>query len=272
VSEFEYVPEGWGRRVRGWDAAAVEQSYRRRWPEFAAALAGSGTLGVAHEVPTAQHVVTDDPGWHDVVTTFGYVLARAALGLEASSGKPTSGPKTGRWKRPGRERLSLLDWGGGPGHYALLARALLPEVELEYHSRDLPRLARLGRELLPEATFHEDDSCLDRTYDLVVASDALHYVQDFAALLGRLARAASPWLYVALLPLVREAPSFVVQQRPDSYGYDTEYLGWVLNRGEFLQAARAAGLRLEREFLAPGVIDLPDAPEPALHRSFLFSV
>jgi len=42
----------------------------------------------------------------------------------------------------------------------------------------------------------------------------------------------------------------------------------VLNRSELLDAA---GLRLEREFLAPGVIDPPGAPEPAAHRSFLFS-
>ena len=250
MTEFEHVPEGWSRRVRGWDAPGVETAYRRRWSEFVAAVEGGGTLGIAHEVPTGQRVVTDDPGWHNVVLTYGYVLARAARGLE---------------------RLSVLDWGGGPGHYAVLARALLPEVELDYHSRDLPRLTRLGRELLPGVTFHDDDSCLDRTYDLVVASDSLHYTQDFAGLLARLARAAAPWLYVALLPLVRTAPSFVLQQRPDSYGYETEYLGWALNRGEVLAAALAAGLRQEREFLAPGVIDVPGAPEPAVHRSFLFS-
>ena len=250
MTEFEYVPEGWARRVRGWDAPGVERAYRRRWHEFAAALEGTGPLGVAHEVPAAQHVVTDDPGWHNVVLTFGYVLARAA-------------------RR--RDRLSLLDWGGGPGHYALLARTLVPEVEVEYHARDLPRLARLGRELLPDATFHDDDSCLERTYDLVVASDSLHYAQDVAAVLTRLARAAAPWLYVALVPVVLAGPSYVVQQRPDSYGYDTEYLGWVLNRAELLAAARAAGLRLERELLAPGVIDPPGAPEPGVHRSFLFS-
>lgn len=249
MSEFEYVAEGWRRRTRGWDAPGVEGAYRRRWDEFVQTVAGAGTLGVAHEVPLAQRVVDDDPGWHDVVTTFGYVVARAAHGLD---------------------RLSLLDWGGGPGHYAVLTRALLPEVELEYHSRDLPRLARLGRELLPGAEFHDDDVCLGRTYDLVVASDSLHYVRDYGELLARLARSASPWLYIALVPLISSAPSYVVQQRPDSYGYDTEYLGWVLNRDEFLAVAGRAGLTLVREFLAPGVIDPPGAPEPAFHRSFLF--
>jgi putative methyltransferase (TIGR04325 family) len=248
--EWEYVPEGFARRVRGWDVPAIEAAYRRRWPEFVAATMGAGALGVAHEVPLGRSVVRDDPGWHNAVVSFGYVLARAARG---------------------RDRLSLLDWGGGPGHYAVLAHALLPELELEYHSRDLPLLAALGRELRPEDTFHDDDSCLERMYDLVVASDSIHYAPDVGALLKRLAAAAQPWLYVAMLPIAFHAPSFVVAQHPDAYGYETEYLGWVLNRDGFLAAAQDAGLELERELLAPGAIDAEGAPErPVQLRSFLF--
>jgi len=249
-AEWEYVPEGWARRVKGWDAPTVEAAYRRRWPEFVDAVRGGGTLGIAHEVPEGQAVVTDDHGWHNAVLTFGYVLARAA---------------------GGRSGVSVLDWGGGPGHYFVLARALLPEARLEYHSRDLPRLVALGREVLPEAQFHDDDSCLDRTYDLVVASDSLQYAPDVAATLARLGRAASPWLFVAQLPVAATAESFVVLQRPDAYGYETEYLGWVLNRRELLERAGEAGLVVDREFLAPGAIDAAGAPErPVYLRSFLF--
>jgi putative methyltransferase (TIGR04325 family) len=247
--EWQYVPEGFARAVRGWDVDAIERAYRRRWPEFEAAVGGGGMLGIAHEVPTEQAVVTDDPWWQSVIVTFGYVLARAAVG---------------------RSRVSLLDWGGGPGHYRLLAAALLPEIELEYHARDLPRLAALGRELQPGAVFHDDDRCLDRTYDVVLASDSLHYVEDVPALVQRLASAAAPWLFAALVPVALTAPSFVVQQAPDAYGYETEYLGWVLNRDELLASAREAGLVLEREFLAPGAIAADGAPEAAVHRSFLF--
>ena len=246
--EWEYVPEGWSRRVRGWDAPAVEAAYRRRWPEFVAAVQGTGPLGIAHEVPEGRPVVTHDPGWHNAVLTFGYVLARAARGGE----------------------VSVLDWGGGPGHYYVLGRALLPEVELDYHSRDLPRLVALGREVLPEATFHDDDSCLERRYDLVVASDSLQYAPEVESTLARLAGAAAPWLFVAQLPVAENAAAFVVLQRPDAYGYDTEYLGWVLNRTTFVRAASAAGLRLEREFIAPGTIAAAGAPEAAHLRSFLF--
>ena len=248
--EWEYVPEGFARRTRGWDVPAIEAAYRRRWPEFVAATRGTDPLGVAHEVPLGRSVVRDDPSWHNAVMTFGYVLARAA-------------------RR--KDRLSLLDWGGGPGHYAVLARALIPETQLEYHSRDLPRLAALGRELLPEDTFHDDDSCLARTYDLVVASDSLQYAPDVSSLLRRLAAAAQPWLYVAMLPVARVAPSFVIAQHPDAYGYETEYLGWVLKRDDFLADARDAGLDLEREFIAPGAIAADGAPERPVHlNSFLF--
>lgn len=44
--EWEYVAEGWSRQVKGWDAPAVEAAYRRRWPEFLAAVRGTGTLGL----------------------------------------------------------------------------------------------------------------------------------------------------------------------------------------------------------------------------------
>jgi hypothetical protein len=58
-------------------------------------------------------------------------------------------------------------------------------------------------------------------------------------------------------------PSFVVVKRPDAYGYETEYLGWMVGRADLLAAADRAGL--EREFVAAG------APERPVHlRSFLF--
>jgi len=248
--EWEYVPEGWARAVRGWDAAGVEEAYRRRWAEFATAVAGTGPLGVAHEVPDGRPVVRDDPGWHNAVLTFGYVLARAAHRTET---------------------VSVLDWGGGPGHYYVLARALLPEQEVEYHVRDLSRLVALGHELLPEVRFHDDDSCLDRTYDLVVASDSLQYAPDYDDMVARLAAATGRWLFVAQLPTARRADSFVVVQHPDAYGYDTDYLGWVINRGELIGAASRSGLELEREFVAAGSIDAEGAPErPVALQSFLF--
>jgi putative methyltransferase (TIGR04325 family) len=248
--EWEFVPEGWQRPVGGWDVRAVAESYRGKWPSFLAAVEGAGPLGVDHEVPTGATVPRDDPDAQLMVLAFGYVLALAA--------------------REG-ERLRLLDWGGGPGHYAVLARALVPGLELDYVSRDLSELVALGRELQPELEFADDDSPLERRYDLVVASSALHYEQDWQQRLRDLAAASERWLYVTRVPVALEAPSFVVLQRAHAYGYDTEYLGWVIARHELLEQARAAGLELVRELLLPARFAAEGAPEsPVGHRGYLF--
>ncbi len=249
--EWEYVPEGWARPAGGWDAEAIARVYREKWPSFLAAAEGSGPLGVNHEAPLGQPVPRDDLDAQQMVLAFGYALARAA------AGKP---------------RASVLDWGGGPGHYAVLGRALLPGVELDYHSRDLPPLVSLGRELLPDDSFHDDDGCLADTYDLVVASSSIQYSQDWRATLAALAGATAGYLYVTRVPVSFGSASFVVLQRAYRYGYETEYLGWVLNRDELLEAARAAGLELQREIILPAWLSAPGAPEdPVGHRGFLFA-
>jgi putative methyltransferase (TIGR04325 family) len=250
--EWEYVPEGWARRetdskVKGWDVDAVVEAYGRRWPVFVEAVAGSGPLAVHHELAEPG---THDIDAHNMLVSFAYVLALAARG---------------------KNRLSLLDWGGGIGHYYLIARQAVPGLELEYHCRDVPKLCAYGRELFPEASFYEDESCLARRFDLVLASGSLQYSEDWPATLARLAGATDRYLYVTRLPVAFSSASFVVLQRAYAYGYDTEYLGWVINRDELLAAAEAAGMVLVREFLLAARFSAPAAPEdPVEHRGFLF--
>jgi putative methyltransferase (TIGR04325 family) len=240
--EWEYVPEGWERPTKGWDVEAVARAYERKWPDWVAAIAPPSPLGVHHE--TAE-VTTGDAGAQSMLVAFAYVVALAARGAE---------------------RLSVLDWGGGLGHYEALARATVPGLELDWHVKETAAVAARGR---PGVTFHADDACLDGRYDLVVASSSLQYEPDWRTLLGRLAAAAESWLYVARVPVAFHAPSFVVLQRAYAYGYETEYLGWVLNRDELVEAA---GLPLAREFLLDARFSAAGAPEdPVDHRSFLFN-
>jgi putative methyltransferase (TIGR04325 family) len=249
--EWEYVPEGWQRAAGGWDVEAIAAAYRAKWPAYLAADEGTGPLGVDQEVPAGTPEPRDDAAMQQAVLAFGYALALA---------------------ESGRGQVSLLDWGGGPGHYAVLARALLPGARVEYHSRDLPALTALGRELLPGDSFHDDDACLDRTYDLVLASSSLQYARDWRAALQRLAGATGRYALVTRLPVARTAPSFVVLQRAHAYGYETEYLGWAINVDELLETARAAGLELVRELLVPAWLTAAGAPEtPTGHAGFLFS-
>jgi putative methyltransferase (TIGR04325 family) len=170
----------------------------------------------------------------------------------------------------GKSRLSMLDWGGGIGHYYLLARALVPDVVLEYCCKDVPLLAGHGRTLFPDQRFCSDDSCLARRYDLVFASASLHYSEDWRSALASLGKAADGYLYITRLPVVTQAPSFVFIQRPYAYGYGTEYLGWCLNRGEFLAEAGRAGLALVREFAIGECPPIAGATEQCRYRGYLF--
>ena len=169
----------------------------------------------------------------------------------------------------GRTRLSVLDWGGGVGQHYLLSRGALPELELSYHCRDLPLVCELGRELNPDVTFYDDDGCFQRRYDLVVASNSLQYNEDWRDGLRKLGRAAIDCLYVAQLPTVLDTGSFVAVQRPYGYGFDTEYLGWIFNRDEFLSAVDSLGLEVTREFFFGNSVDVHGVGEPAVHRGFL---
>ncbi|MBL8799140.1 MAG: hypothetical protein JNM56_34965 [Planctomycetia bacterium] len=249
--EWEYVPEGWqaaqrNEDIQGWDVASVVEAYRADWPGFLRNLAGTGPLGLAPESAAAGR---DNPILHNIVMSFGYVLLRAA----------------GR-----KDAISVLDWGGGLGHYYLLARTLAPELRLEYHCKDVPLLTAEGRRWLPTVSFHTDDACLQRTYDLVLASGSLQFAEDWQATLGKLAGAVGSLLYVTNLPLVEKARSFVFVQRPYRFGYDTEYLGWCLNRSEFLDTAAASGLTLLREFVVGHRPNIVGAPEQNEYRGFLF--
>jgi putative methyltransferase (TIGR04325 family) len=254
-AEWEYVPEGWARqasdpRIKGWDVDAIVAAYRAKWPSYLAAIEVSGPLGVYHEVIAGAPIRTDHLSAHNTILCYGYVLALAGSG---------------------RERVSILDWGGGIGHYYPLSKALLPDAEIDYHCKDVPAMCSYGRELFPEAHFYTDDSCLARRYDVVIASDSLQYSPEWRDTLAGLAGATAQNLYITRLPTALRAASFVLLQRAYAYGYDTEYLGWVVNRDDLLQHAQTAGMHLMREFLLAGSISAAGAPEdPVPHRGYLF--
>jgi putative methyltransferase (TIGR04325 family) len=170
-----------------------------------------------------------------------------------------------------KDRVSILDWGGGIGHYYVLSKALLPDVGIDYHCKDLPLLCQHGRTLFPEATFYEDDEkCFEKTYDLVLASSSLQYSQDWERVASRLASVSRPYLLISRLPIVHSVPSFVAVQRAYPYGYQTEYLGWHLNRETFLNHVTSRGMELVREFLIFHRPHIHNAPEQGEDRGFLF--
>ena len=220
--------------------------YKTKWPAYVSQLEGTRPFGLAHESVLST---TTDPIFHNIMMSYGYALGLASR-LKTS--------------------ISLLDWGGGIGHYYLISRALIPDLKIDYHCKDVPVLAEYGRELFPEAHFYVDNSCLGRQYDFVLASTSLHYSQDWSATLRGLIQSTGGYLFITQLPIVHKSSSFVMVQRPYEYGYDTEYLGWCLNRQEFLDCAQAAGVKLVREFIVGYQPQIRDAPEQCEYRGYLF--
>ncbi|MCX8125316.1 MAG: hypothetical protein N3F66_14300 [Spirochaetes bacterium] len=248
---YEYIPEGWAYvqthpEVKGWNVQEVLDTYRQKWPRFVQMVRESGPLGVAHEASLASR---EDINSHNTIMIFAYSLALAARN---------------------RNSLSMLDWGGGIGHYYLLAQALLPDVCIEYHCKDVPLLAQYGAQLFPNQHFYTDELCFTRIYDFVLASASLHYSENWQRVLAGLAKATAGYLLVTRLPTVMETASYVFIQRPYRYGYNTEYLGWCLNKTEFLHEAGKLGLDLVREFIIGELPHIVNAPEPCQYRGFLF--
>jgi hypothetical protein len=104
--DWEYLPEGWERKdpkITGWNVEPVLKAQLERWPEFVKMVQGSRPLGVMHESP-----VLDNGNYtaHNNFMSYAYVLARAAHG---------------------KEKISILDWGSGVGHYYVVTKNLYPE-------------------------------------------------------------------------------------------------------------------------------------------------
>jgi putative methyltransferase (TIGR04325 family) len=250
LSEWEYLPGGWRSDEgpgEGWNDASVVAAQERHWPILVANLQGPGPLGVSHFLRSETR---EDRADHNAMMSYGYVLATAARK---------------------KDTLSILDWGGSLGHYLLYSRALLPNLAIDYHCHDVPRLCEAGRRRLPEARFHDDVAeVLQRRYDLVVSSSSLHYFEDWSGVARQLAAATGEYLYVARLQTVVRGDSYVVVQRPYRNGYHTEYLSWFLGRNEVIRCLEEAGLELVREFVYAEEWFVRGAPAQGDCRGFLF--
>jgi putative methyltransferase (TIGR04325 family) len=219
----------------GWMHDSILKTQLSKWQDFLRSVEG----------PRAPDYAT-----HNTIMSFGYVLGRVA---------------------ERRATASVLDWGGGLGHYYVYARALFPALKLEYVIKDLPSFRAAGERLLPDATYlSNEEQALARSYDLVFASSSLHYTRDYYGLLGRLCDSAAEWLMITRSPIVERSDDFVVVQRPYMYGYMTEYPGWFISRQRLLDFVFARGFVLERQFLVAEEPSVPNAPEQAHYYGFLF--
>jgi putative methyltransferase (TIGR04325 family) len=246
---MDYAPEGWSGNAAiadAWSDQAIADAQERHWPTLVRNLEGAGPLGVAH---FPWSLGREDRIHHNTMMSYGYVLARAAKN---------------------RDSFSILDWGGGAGHYYLYSKTLLPEVTFDYHCFEVPPLCDAGKRLLPEVRFYSDETSLrGKTFDLVISSSSLHYFENWRETAGKLACSSREFLYVARLQTVFSGPSFVAVHKPNREGYG-QFVSWCLNRQELVTCLEGAGMELLREFVYANSWVVRGAPERAETRGFLF--
>jgi putative methyltransferase (TIGR04325 family) len=254
--EWEYKPDGWSAKyeqTEGWSDRSIAETQRARWPVFVQSLKGTNPLTSTHTYVSPE-LTTHNLDAHNIAMSYGYVLALSARK---------------------KQEISILDWGGGVGHYYLISKALLPNIEIRYSVCDKPLLCQTGRKLLPEVDFYENaDNALKEKYDLVFASNSLLYSENWQEITDKLARSTRNYLYITQLPIVHKVNSFVAVQRAyqnKNYGYDAEFCGWILNRQEFIECVEQSKMSLVREFLLEAGPSILGAPEQNEYRGFLFT-
>lgn len=249
--EWEYLPDGWEAakrdlKIKGWNIESILEVYKANWPIFLRNLEGTLPLGISPELGSEKRT---NLLFHNIMMIYGYALALSTR--QKSS-------------------ISMLDWGGGIGHYFLITQKLIPDLAIDYHCKDVPVLAEYGKTLFPDAHFYTDETCLERKYDFILSSGSFQYSEDWTTAFKGLASAMKGYLLFTRLPTIGHVPSYVMVQRPYQYGYNTEYLGWCLNRTEFLKCAENLNLELIREFYTGEKPVIYNAPEQCEYWGFLF--
>lgn len=234
---FVLAPDGWGTRL---PAGVPDQAYGERYLARECAIYER----IVQRYHAGELVVTVDQEEHLKHVTLAYVLALAA---------------------DQRDQLTVLDYGGNLGEDYWVGRALIPRVALEYHCKELPELARRGREINPAVTWHTDDSCLDGVFDLVMFLNSFPYLANWQVLLADASRASRRYFY-ASTPSVRRAASYVAVE--PTGGAATLYQ--VLNRTELVATVERAGLRLVGEFAMGPHPHIAGAPEQPAYVGWLF--
>jgi len=230
-------------REPGWDQMGEVGPSIARWPAFERNLVGANPLGFYHEFHDPS--VVRDVHFHNLHMTFAYVLALAAHR---------------------RSKVSVLDWGGGLGHYYRIGRAVCPDVELEYHLKDLPLMVAAGTPINPQIVWHTDDACLSRRYDLVMLGASLQCMPDWRTQLPRIAASADDILLLTRIPVVRSGPGYVAVLRDG----DMAQFHRHFTEREVLDLVESSGLSVFRQVVIGHTLAVEGGSEPCDFRGWIF--
>jgi putative methyltransferase (TIGR04325 family) len=248
-SGMEYAPNSWktsqsGEEWKGWNVERIVNAKKAHWNEFCEKVQGTGPLVYSPE--SVDVIDSRKVSIHNVYMTYAYVLALAAHR---------------------KTHVSVLDYGGGVGHFYQIGLTLLPDVTLEFHCKEVFLMAEAGKGLNPNIRWHTDDSFSEESFDLVMINASLQYIWGWQDALQHLARAVKSggYFFLTRLPVVK-GPSFAAIQRM----CDTKMVHWQLNEDAVLHLVARTGLRLIREVFVGDRPYIRRAPEQCELKGWLF--
>jgi hypothetical protein len=155
---YEFIAYEWplDMQLSGWQANSVNETRERAWDKFLQLMEGQGSLGISeNDLLFPEHISINV---HNLYLSFGYCLALASHHKKV---------------------LSVLDWGGATGNYYIISKKLMPAVKLDYHCVDLPSVCKIGRKMLPEVAFYDNETWQKMHFDFVFSSSSLQYLKDW---------------------------------------------------------------------------------------------
>ncbi|MGD1901277.1 MAG: hypothetical protein ACFB9N_03465 [Geitlerinemataceae cyanobacterium] len=241
---YDYLPHGYATpnlmQCPGWNADSVADS-----------TVTDDTLDRLHQLHCEPNILGFDrpnetrelfamsPKMYGqfALLAFGYVFSRCLLTLE-------------------KDTISFLDWGGGAGQYYQHIRELFPDLDIDYHCKDVPKLVARGAALNASASFYEDDDiCFQRDYDFILISGALQYVKDWKEPLRKAVSSGCKNIFITRLTAT-DTGSFWMRQ----YAYDSFWMTEIININELISLMKDLGYELKREFVLESCIYMVGAP------------
>ena len=238
VTHFQYAPRGWSTPLPG---GAHSDDF---WSAFTAQEQAASEELIAR-MRAREPLLETRGDEHTKHLLFGYALALTARH---------------------KTKVSVLDYGSNLGDYYWLGRALVPDVELDYHCRELPKVAEAGRRITPNVVWHTDDTVLTGSYDLVMFSSCIQCLPNWQDILVRAAQSTRNYLLLADVPTVRDVPAYIVTHRERG----RTNLQILMNHSEIVGTVERTGLQLVREFAMGPHPPVANATEQPMCLGWLF--
>lgn len=251
LAPWEYVKEGFDYPInsQGWNLEQIAELQFQKWPEYSKRIFSTGGFGINHE---SEMALGNAPFFHNLLVSFAYVIT-----LSANK----------------KKNVNFLDWGGGIGHYGLLANEILKplDLHLNYYCYDFEVFGKVGQKLnLGYNFFSNTDQYLNVEFDLIMASSSIWYEKNWKDGVDHLCKYQTQYLYITRMIFIAKEQSYVAIQRPKSMGYKTEYLFWIINKYDFIDYLLSKGFKLLREFEFGETLPIFKAPEQGTFSGFLF--